>query len=209
MGCCPMKLRRSVKSFHMVEPYATAPKERQIIKFSLGHMHNLPNLISENIQDQPVNNSPVMGQSLVRNYLHIVFSTKYRQPLIKEDIEPDLHAYLGGICRRLECTPIIVGGYTDHIHILCLLSKKIALMKLVEEIKSHSSKWIKTKNVCYKNFYWQDGYGAFSVYPNEVDVVIRYIENQKSHHGKISFQNEYRKFLNDYDIEYDERYVWE
>lgn len=149
-----------------------------------------------------------MGQSLVQNYLHIVFSTKYRKPLINESIEEELHSYLGGICNKLECQVIIVGGYTDHIHILCKLSKKIALMKLVEELKSHSSKWIKTKGENYQNFYWQDGYGAFSVNPSEVDVVIKYIANQKEHHRKKIFQDEYRAFLKKYAVEFDERYVW-
>ena len=106
-----------------------------------------------------------MGQSLVKNYIHIVFSTKYRQELIHPPVEDELHTYLGGVCIKLECQPIKIGGHTDHIHILCMLSKKIALMKLVEEVKSHSSKWIKTKGEAYKNFYWQDGYGAFSVKP--------------------------------------------
>ncbi len=94
-----------------------------------------------------------MGQSLVKNYVHIVFSTKHRQELIHPPVEEELHAYLGGICKKLECHPIKVGGYTDHIHILCMLSKKTALMKLVEEIKSHSSKWIKTKGKGYADFY--------------------------------------------------------
>jgi REP element-mobilizing transposase RayT len=150
-----------------------------------------------------------MGQSLVKNYVHIVFSTKHRQPLIKEFIEDELYSYLGGICKALECTPIKIGGYYDHVHILCMLSKKITLMKLLEEVKSHSSKWIKTKDESLKNFYWQDGYGAFSVNPKEVDVVINYIATQKEHHGKITFQDEYRKILKKYQVEYDERYVWE
>jgi REP element-mobilizing transposase RayT len=150
-----------------------------------------------------------MGQSLVKNYVHIVFSTKYRQPFITEAVENELYAYLGGICKRLECQPIKIGGYTDHIHILCMLSKKIALMKVVEEVKSHSSKWIKTKGEEFSNFYWQDGYGAFSVNPSEVDVVIGYIANQKEHHGKRTFQDEYRAFLKKYEVEYDERYVWD
>lgn len=150
-----------------------------------------------------------MGQSLVQNYIHIVFSTKHRQPLIQPPVEQELHAYLGGICNRLECQSIIVGGYTDHIHILCKLSKKIALMKLLEEVKSHSSKWIKTKGAAYENFYWQDGYGAFSVNPSEVDKVISYIANQHEHHRKKTFQEEYRAFLKKYQVEYDERYVWD
>lgn len=150
-----------------------------------------------------------MGQSLVKNYVHIVFSTKYRQPLILESVEAELYNYLGGICKALECWPVKIGGYYDHIHILCLLSKKIALMKLLEELKSHSSKWIKTKDDKLKHFYWQDGYGAFSVNPSQVDIVSRYIENQKAHHAKKSFQNELQSFFKKYNVEYDERYVWD
>lgn len=150
-----------------------------------------------------------MGQSLVKNYLHIVFSTKYRQNLIHPPVEAELHQYIGGTCKKSECPPLIVGGYTDHIHILCMLSKKIALMKLIEEVKSSSSKWVKTKAPEYTNFYWQDGYGAFSVNPAEVDRVIYYIKNQKEHHRKKTFQDEYRSILKEYNIEYDERYVWD
>lgn len=150
-----------------------------------------------------------MGQSLVKNYVHIVFSTKYRKPLIQAEIEDELYSYLGGICNKLECHVIKVGGYTDHIHILCMLSKKITLMKLMEELKAHSSKWIKTKGEQYSNFYWQNGYGAFSVKPSDVEIVKNYIANQKEHHGKKTFQNEYRAFLNTYEVDYDERYVWD
>ncbi len=149
-----------------------------------------------------------MGQSLVKNYLHIVFSTKNRKPLIDEDIENELYSYLTGICNKLECYPIKVGGHTNHVHVLCNLSKKMALVKLMEELKSHSSKWIKTKGDKYSNFYWQDGYGAFSVNPREVEVVVKYIENQKEHHRKKSFQEEFVAFLEKYNVEFDEKYVW-
>lgn len=138
-----------------------------------------------------------------------MFSTKHREPMIHEPYESELHAYLGGICKKMECHPIKIGGYTDHIHILCMLSKKIALMKLLEEVKSHSSKWMKTKSESLLNFYWQDGYGAFSVNPSEVKVVVKYIANQKEHHYKKTFQEEYRAFLKKYDVEFDERYVWD
>jgi putative transposase len=150
-----------------------------------------------------------MGQSLVKNYLHIVFSTKNREQFIYPPFEDELHNYLGGICKNLDCQPIKTGGYTDHIHILCMLSKKIALIKLIEEVKSNSSKWIKAKDESLKGFYWQDGYGAFSVNPSEVDVVSNYISNQSEHHKKITFQDEYRVFLKKYNVEYDERYVWD
>ena len=116
---------------------------------------------------------------------------------------------MGGICNNLECQTIKIGGYTDHVHILCMLSKKIPLMKLLEEIKSHSSKWIKTKGHPYKTFYWQDGYGAFSVSPKNVDSVISYIANQHRHHDIQNFQDEYRGLLKEYRVEYDERYVWD
>lgn len=150
-----------------------------------------------------------MGQSLVKNYIHLVFSTKHRQHIIHPPVEEELHSYLGGICKNLGCQPLIVGGYTDHIHMLFMLSQKIALMKVVEEVKSHSSKWVKTKGEGYENFYWQDGYGAFSVNPRQVDRVIAYIANQKEHHGKKNFQDEYRGFLKRYKVDYDERYVWD
>lgn len=149
-----------------------------------------------------------MAQSLVANYVHITFSTKHRAPLIFEFVEKELYAYLGEICHRLECPPIKIGGHVDHVHILCLLSRKIPLMKLLEELKSHSSKWIKTKHPSLELFYWQDGYGTFSVKPNEVDRVIKYIENQKEHHRSKTFQKEFLQFLHQYNIGYDERYIW-
>jgi REP element-mobilizing transposase RayT len=154
-------------------------------------------------------NKNPMGQSLVKNYIHIVFSTKYRQPIILPPYDKELYSYLGGICNNMESSVLKIGGYTDHVHILCMLSKKIALMNLLEELKSHSSKWIKTKNESLSNFYWQDGYGAFSVNPSQVDIVMAYIENQHEHHRKKTFQEEYRAFLKKYKIDYDERYVWD
>ena len=150
-----------------------------------------------------------MGQSLVKNYIHITFSTKHRAELIHPPVQDELYRYIGGICKEMECPPIKIGGYTDHIHILCMLSKKIALMKLLEEVKSHSSKWMKTKGSDLKNFYWQNGYGAFSVNPSDLDRVIAYIENQEVHHRKKTFQDEYKTFLKKYKMEYDERYIWD
>jgi len=150
-----------------------------------------------------------MGQSLVKNYIHIIFSTKNREPVIHPPYEDELHSYLGGICNNLDCQSIKIGGYTDHIHILCMLSKKITLIKLLEEVKTNSSKWIKTKDSSFKNFHWQDGYGAFSVNPSQTDTVAEYIANQHTHHSKTTFQDEYRAFLKKYKVEYNERYVWD
>jgi REP element-mobilizing transposase RayT len=129
--------------------------------------------------------------------------------MIDDAIEEELFAYLGGICIRLECHVIKVGGYRNHVHVLCNLSKKLPLMKLMEELKGHSSKWIKTKGKAYKNFYWQGGYSAFSVYYREVDVVVRYIANQRTHHTKKTFEEEYITLLKEHDIPYDERYMWD
>ncbi len=150
-----------------------------------------------------------MPQSLSKVYVHITFSTKYRAKIIDESIQPRLFDYLGGICKSLECNPVQIGGYLDHIHILCTLSRKITQAKLLEQVKKESSKWIKTISPDYHNFYWQNGYAIFSVYPAEVDVVIRYIKNQKKHHIRKAFEDEYRAYLEKYDIEYDERYVWD
>ena len=109
-----------------------------------------------------------MPQSLVKNYIHIIFSTKYRNDFIDETIENELFPYIGSVCKQFESTAVQIGGTDNHIHILCLLSRKIALMKLVQEIKAHSSKWIKAKGKKYESFFWQDGYGAFSVSPNNI-----------------------------------------
>ena len=150
-----------------------------------------------------------MGQSLVENYIHIVFSTKNRQPLISSSIEKEFHAYIGGICKELDSTPLKVGGYDDHIHILCRLSKKIAIMTLVQKIKAGSSKWIKSKGERYNNFYWQGGYGAFSVSPKQMNVVKRYIENQREHHTHKSFKEEYTEMLHKSNIDYTADYLWD
>ncbi|WP_158860079.1 transposase [Lunatibacter salilacus] len=109
----------------------------------------------------------------------------------------------------MDFKPVKIGGYKDHIHILCVLSRKVALMKFIEEVKSHSSIWIKTKGAKYQKFYWQRGYGSFSVNPTEIDIVEKYIENQAEHHKSKTFQEEYLAFLKKYKIEYDERYLWD
>jgi REP element-mobilizing transposase RayT len=138
-----------------------------------------------------------------------MFSTKYREPLILESIQDELFSYLSAVCKNLECYPLKIGGHHDHVHILCTLSKNVALKTLLEEIKSHSSKWMKTKDERLRGFYWQNGYGAFSVRPSDIDIVTAYIQNQKEHHQKKSFQDEYRTFLKKYNVEFDERYVWD
>ena len=150
-----------------------------------------------------------MPQSLSKVYVHIVFSTKNRHPFIDKSIQNDLWEYLGGICRELECNPIQIGGHNDHIHICCLLSKKITQIHLLEEVKKSSSKWMKTKGFRYRKFYWQDGYGIFSINPSEIEIVVEYIKNQEEHHRKRTFQEELLAFLKKYKVEYNERYLWD
>ena len=150
-----------------------------------------------------------MPQSLSKVYTHIIFSTKHRKNLIDKQIKNDLINYIGGICKDLECNPVQVGGHKNHIHLLCLLSRKNSQMKLVQQVKQGSSKWIKTIDEQYADFYWQDGYGIFSVSPKRVDTVVEYIKKQHNHHQKMTFKDEYRKLLNYYGIDFDERYVWD
>jgi len=150
-----------------------------------------------------------MPQSLTKIFLHIIFSTKHRVRMIDETIENELFHYIGGTCRELECQPIQVGGYLDHVHILSSLTKKITVIELLQKVKQNSSKWIKTKGDQYAGFYWQDGYAAFSVSPNRLDGVANYIRRQKEHHQNISFQDECRTLFKEHGIEYDERYVWD
>lgn len=150
-----------------------------------------------------------MPQSLARVYVHLVFSTKHRRALIDEALQASLFAYLGGVCQALECHPLRVGGHVDHVHILCTLSRKIALMDLLEEIKKRSSKWAKTQGQAYADFYWQDGYGAFSVSASSVNKVVRYIENQAEHHRQKNYRDEFIGLLEKYHIPYNERYLWD
>ncbi len=150
-----------------------------------------------------------MPQSLANILIHIIFSTKYRADSITPEIETELYKYIATTCRSFECPSIQIGGTKNHIHILCRLSRTIAVSELVMKIKTGSSKWIKTKGPEYSNFSWQNGYGAFSIGASNLQKIRNYITNQKKHHGNRSFQEEYVEFLKKYGMEYDERYLWD
>ena len=151
-----------------------------------------------------------MPQSLSQIWVHIIFSTKYRSPfLLDRNVRQKVHAYLAGICHQLKSPALIVGGIEDHVHILCNQSKNIALKDLVQNLKQDSSKWIKREWRNLNYFYWQRGYGAFSVNPAQVDRVRNYIANQEEHHRKVGFKNEFRAFLERFQVAYDEHYVWD
>jgi len=150
-----------------------------------------------------------MPQSLSSVYLHLVFSTKNRIPLIGPESRSRLWAYLGGICIGLHCTPVQIGGTADHVHVLCLLSRDIAIQNLVAKIKAESSKWMKQQTPSVSDFQWQTGYGAFSVTPKDRQVVTEYIANQEEHHRERTFQEEFLLFLKKYNVAYDETHLWD
>ena len=149
-----------------------------------------------------------MSQSLCKIYLHIVFHIKTTSPSIKEEHLERLHSYMGQLVNTTGCQTIHVGGVTDHVHLLCQLSKTETVAHLVEEVKRNSSRWIKTIDDGYQHFAWQGGYGAFSVSESVLPKTLNYVKNQKMHHAKTSFQDEYLNFLKLYKVEYDERYVF-
>jgi len=149
-----------------------------------------------------------MAQSLSKLYIHIVFHVKNNNIEIDKKDRPELYAYMGAIIKDNASIPILINGTGDHVHILCVMSKNIALAKFVEEIKRHSSRWIKTKGEKYEYFAWQGGYGAFSVSSSLHDKTKHYIENQEIHHQKKTFKEEYILFLKKYGIDYNEEYLW-
>lgn len=149
-----------------------------------------------------------MSQSLSKLYVHIIFHVKSNEVMILEENKNALYAYMGTIIKSLESIPIVINGTSDHVHILAVMSKNIALAKFLEDIKRHSSRWMKTQGVHYKNFAWQGGYAGFSVSQSIHVRTKAYIENQVEHHKKLSFKDELLVFLKEYQIDYDERYLW-
>ena len=151
-----------------------------------------------------------MPQSLSAVYLHLVFSTKDRQPFLMDPtLRAEMHAYLGGASKTLDCPPIIVGGVEDHVHLLCRMARTITQSDWVKEIKRVSSLWIKQRDPALASFAWQAGYGAFSVSASALKPTSHYITTQEEHHKKLTFQDEYRTLLRKYGVEWDERYVWD
>ena len=150
-----------------------------------------------------------MPQSLAQILVHLVFSTKNREAVLGDDIRDELHAYIGGIVENQKGTLLKAGSVADHIHLLITQPRTCAPSDLVQEIKTGSSKWLKTKGTQYANFHWQGGYGIFSISPSHRPALEVYIGDQAEHHRVVTFQEEYRRLLQKYGIEYDERYVWD
>ena len=149
-----------------------------------------------------------MSHSYVSNLMHCTFSTKGRYPSIDADLESRLWPYLGGIARENRMKALAIGGTTDHLHALLSLPGMMSIAKAVQLIKGGSSKWINATFPRPKKFEWQEGYGAFSVSASEVPKTVAYINNQKEHHRKKTFQEEFLELLTKHGIEYDQRYVF-
>ncbi|MGH9840329.1 MAG: IS200/IS605 family transposase [Blastocatellia bacterium] len=149
-----------------------------------------------------------MADTYTALYYHLVFSTKNRAPHIHPDIEARVWAYLGGIARDNKMTALQVGGVEDHIHALLKAPPTLAPSKIAQLLKGGSSLWIHTEFPQLHDFAWQDGYGAFTVNKSMVADVERYIQNQRAHHRQVSFQDEYRAFLDKHGVEYNEQYLW-
>ena len=151
-----------------------------------------------------------MPQSLARILTHAVFSTKDRRPFLRDTaLRQELHHYLGGILKNLDCQPFVVGGVEDHVHLLASLSRTCAAAEMVKEVKRGSSLWAKERDAGMWDFGWQNGYGIFSIGSSQIEDVRRYIAEQEQHHRKVSFQDEFRLLLKRYELAYDERYVWD
>ncbi len=151
-----------------------------------------------------------MPQSLAQIYVHLVLSTKGREPLLVDGaFRKRTHAYLAGICRQQDCPAVAIGGVADHVHLLARLGRAMDVSTLVRELKRDSTKWIKENEPRLRGFHWQAGYGAFSVSASHADAVAEYIGRQEEHHRTVTFQDELRRICQKYGIDLDERYAWD
>ena len=150
-----------------------------------------------------------MAQSLSHILLHLVFSTRHREPLLHDDLLAPTHAYLAGILRELECPRIRIGGVEDHVHLLFKLSRNHSVADVVQTVKTGSSRWLKSQADHLHDFHWQSGYGVFSVSESQSSSVKSYIEEQRKRHRKLSFQDELRSLLKRHKVDYDEKYLWD
>jgi len=147
-------------------------------------------------------------KSLSKVYLHFVWSTKHRAPLLSPELRVPTWAYVAGILANMECPAVVVGGVADHMHFLCRFGRTVTIADVSGRVKEASSKWLHAERGL-QGFYWQAGYGAFSISPSHVSALVKYIENQERHHETETFQDEFRRLLAKYGLECDERYVWD
>jgi putative transposase len=151
-----------------------------------------------------------MSQSLSRVLIHVIFSTKNRFPFLADkNLQTRMHAYLARILDFYDSPAIVIDGVQDHVHILCLLSRKHSTSEIIKILKANSSHWAKTLGGKCGKFSWQSGYGIFSIHQSQIEPMRRYIQNQTEHHRKKTFQEEFLEILHEYQMPYDERYIWD
>ena len=151
-----------------------------------------------------------MPQSLSQVWIHLVFSTKERRPFLQNaSFREEMFRMLSHHVMEAGCSAKRTGGWIDHLHIVCGLSRTVTIAQLVEQVKTETSKWAKSHADCSKTFSWQAGYGVFSVSQSNLEQVLTYVENQESHHSRRSYQEEFRELCRKHGVEFDERYVWD
>jgi putative transposase len=149
-----------------------------------------------------------MSHSLAKMAIHLVFSTKWRERVLTDQIRSALHGYMATVLRNLRSPAVVINSVEDHVHILFELGRTVALSSAVEDVKRTSSRWIKTQGAEFTRFGWQNGYGAFAVSESNTVAVRRYIERQKEHHQRLTFKDEYCALLNRHSVAYDEKHLW-
>ena len=149
-----------------------------------------------------------MANSYTQIHIQFVFAVKHRAALISPEWKAGLHKYITGIFQENNHKMLQINSMPDHIHILVGMRPHQSISSLIQNVKTESSKWINNNGICPCHFKWQEGYGAFSYAKSQVHHVINYIQNQETHHHKESFLEEYKRFLNDFDITWDDKYIF-
>lgn len=159
-----------------------------------------------NLFFSPINNIP-MANTYTQIHLQLIFAVQYRAALIDKEWKVDLYKYMTGIVQNNKHKLISINGMPDHVHILIGMRPHQSLSDLMQDIKGDSSTWINDQHLTKSKFRWQEGYGAFSYSRSHLKAVINYIENQEKHHRNISFTDEYKNFLEKFEVEFDDRYI--
>ncbi len=150
-----------------------------------------------------------MPQSLSLVIVHLIFSTKDREPWLTQEMRSRLHACMAEVARSKGCEAYRVGGMADHVHLALTLPRTMTQSDLVKELKTSSNHWLEGQDTRYSAFAWQRGYGIFSVGKSQLQTLVDYISNQEEHHRARTFQEEFRAMLKKYEVAYDEAYVWD
>ena len=149
-----------------------------------------------------------MPNTYTQIHIQTVFAVRYRQSVIRKEWQEELYRYITGIVQNHNHKVLQIGGMPDHVHLFFGMRPTQSLSDLMRVVKGESSEWINQKGFCRTYFSWQTGYGAFSYSKSQAPKVIRYIQNQEEHHRKKTFLQEYEEFLNAFEVEYDDRYVF-